>query len=107
MNYLLVMPKSLGTIEHFNIFPIGLAYVSASLKKGGYNVFTANLDHLQGDTYSNLKQLIRKHDITEQTYHRLKSKYGLMEVNDAKRLKGLEDENRRLKQLVAELTPDT
>lgn len=63
MNYLLVMPKSLGAIEHFNIFPIGLAYVSASLKKSGYNVFTANLDYLEGDTHSNLKQLIKENNI--------------------------------------------
>jgi hypothetical protein len=52
MNYLLVMPKSLGSIEHFNIFPIGLAYVSASMKKGGFNVFTTNLDYVEGDTYT-------------------------------------------------------
>lgn len=63
MNYLLVMPKSLGSIEHFNIFPIGLAYVSASLKKGGFHVFTANLDYLEGDTYSILEKLLTDHDI--------------------------------------------
>lgn len=63
MNYLMVMPKSLGSIDHFNIFPIGLAYVSASLKKGGYQVYTANLDYLDGDTYSVLKRILRKNDI--------------------------------------------
>ncbi len=63
MNYLLVMPKSLGSIEHFNIFPIGLAYVSASLKKGGFHVFTANLDYLEGDTFSILEKLLTDHDI--------------------------------------------
>lgn len=63
MNYLLVMPKRLASIDHFNIFPIGLAYVSASLKKGGYEVFTANLDYLEGDTYSILKRLLSEHDI--------------------------------------------
>jgi len=63
MNYLLVMPKNLGSIEHFNIFPIGLAYVSASLKKGGYRVFTANLDYMEGDTRSILERLLREHDI--------------------------------------------
>ena len=40
--------------------------------------------------------------ITEQTYYRWKSKFGGMELSDAKRLKQLEDENRRLKRLVAE-----
>lgn len=50
--------------------------------------------------------LIRQHNITEQTFYRWKSKFGGMEVSDAKKLKRLEDENRRLKQLVAELTLD-
>jgi putative transposase len=50
--------------------------------------------------------LCRKHGISEQTFYRWKSKYGGMEVSDAKRLRGLEDENRRLKTLVADLTLD-
>lgn len=53
-----------------------------------------------------VKELIRKHGISEQTYYRWKSKYGGMEVSEAKRLKALEDENRRLKQLVADLMLD-
>ena len=53
-----------------------------------------------------VKELIRKHGISEQTYYRWKSKYGGMEVSDAKRLKHLEDENRRLKKMVAELMLD-
>ena len=51
-------------------------------------------------------ELIRKHGICVQTYYRWKSKYGGMEVNEARRLRQLEDENRRLKQLVADLTLD-
>jgi len=50
--------------------------------------------------------LIRKHGISEQTFYRWKSKYGGMEVNEAKRLRVLEDENRRLKQMVADLSLD-
>ena len=50
--------------------------------------------------------LIREHNISEQTFYRWKSKYGGMEVSEAKRLKQLEDENRRLKGLVADLTLD-
>ena len=53
-----------------------------------------------------VKELIRKHGICEQTYYRWKSKYGGMEVSEAKRLKALEDENRRLKQMVADLMLD-
>ena len=39
----------------------------------------------------------RTHGISEQTYHRWKAKYGGLDVNEARRLKQLEDENRRLK----------
>jgi len=44
--------------------------------------------------------------ISEQTFHRWKAKFGGMELNEARRLKQLEDENRRLKHLVADLTLD-
>ena len=40
--------------------------------------------------------IVREHNITEQTFYRWKSKYGGMEVNEAKRLKQLEEGNRRL-----------
>ena len=53
-----------------------------------------------------LADLCRRHGISEQTFHRWKAKFGGMEVNDARRLKQLEDENRRLKHLVANLTLD-
>ena len=52
------------------------------------------------------KDLCRRHGISEQTFYRWKSKYSGMEVSDARRLKQLEDENRRLKGLVADLTLD-
>ena len=45
--------------------------------------------------------LCRKHGLSEQTYYRWKAKYGGMDVSDAKRLRALEDENRRLKLMVA------
>ena len=47
-------------------------------------------------------ELCREHGISEPTYYRWKSKYSGMEVSDAKKLRSLEDENRKLKQLVAE-----
>ena len=53
-----------------------------------------------------LAELIRKYTISEQTYYRWKSKFGGMELSDTKRLKQLEDENRRLKKLVAEQALD-
>jgi putative transposase len=46
--------------------------------------------------------LARKHGISEATLYNWKAKYGGMEASDAKRLRSLEDENRRLKKLLAE-----
>jgi putative transposase len=48
----------------------------------------------------------RKLGITEQTYYRWKKEYGGLRVDQAKRLKSLEQENARLKRLVADLSLD-
>lgn len=50
--------------------------------------------------------LVRQHGISEQSFYRWKSKFGGMEVSDAKRLRELEQENARLKKLPAEAEPD-
>jgi putative transposase len=50
--------------------------------------------------------LVRKYSVSEQSIYRWKSKFGGLEVSDARKLRGLEDENRRLKKLVAELSLD-
>ena len=47
-----------------------------------------------------------EHGITQATFYRWRSKYGGMEVSDAQELNRLLDENRRLKQLVADLSLD-
>jgi len=49
-----------------------------------------------------VKDLCRKHGMSDQSFYKWRNKYGGMEVNEAKRLRELEDENRRLKQIVAE-----
>lgn len=46
--------------------------------------------------------LCRKHGISEATFYNWKAKYGGMEISEAKRLKALEDENAKLKKLLAE-----
>lgn len=51
-------------------------------------------------------ELCRRHGISEATYYRWKAKYGGMQVSEARRLKQLEEENRRLKKLVAEQALD-
>ena len=53
-----------------------------------------------------VKDVIREHGISQDTFYRWRRKYGGLEVDDAKRLRELEDENRRLKRLVADLTLD-
>ena len=60
----------------------------------------------QVESGQKVKDVIREHGISENTYYRWKSKYGGMEVSEAKRLKALEAENRRLKKLVADLSLD-
>ncbi len=50
--------------------------------------------------------LCRKHGISDATYYNWKAKYGGMNVSDMKKLKVLEDENRRLKRIVADQALD-
>lgn len=51
-------------------------------------------------------ELCRRHGISQATYYKWKQKYGGMEVSDAKRLRLLEEENRKLKKLVADQALD-
>ncbi len=53
-----------------------------------------------------IAHVCRKLGISEQTYYKWRKEYGGMKVDQAKRLKGLEVENSRLKKLVADLTLD-
>ena len=52
------------------------------------------------------KELCRKHGISDATFYKWRSKYGGMEVSDARRLKTLESENAKLKKLLAEQMMD-
>ena len=53
-----------------------------------------------------VQDIVRRLGITETTFYRWKAKYGGMDVSDAKKLRALEDENRRLKHIVAEQALD-
>jgi putative transposase len=55
---------------------------------------------------STVAEASRKLNVTEQTYYRWRKEYGGMRVDQAKRLKELEQENGRLKKLVADITLD-
>ena len=51
-------------------------------------------------------ELCRKHGISDATFYKSRTKYAGLEVSDVKKLRQLEDENRRLKQMVAEQALD-
>lgn len=53
-----------------------------------------------------VKELCRKHGFSDASFYTWRSKYGGMEVSDAKRLKSLEQENARLKKILAETMLD-
>ena len=55
---------------------------------------------------ANVGEASRKIGVTEQTYYRWRKEYGGMRIEQAKRLKGLEKENARLKKLVADISLD-
>jgi putative transposase len=60
----------------------------------------------EADAGIKISDLCRKYGFSDATYYNWKAKYGGMGVSEVKRLKQLEDENRRLKQIVADLTLD-
>ena len=60
------------------------------------------LREAEGDTP--VKAVCARHNVSEPTFYKWRSKYGGMEVTEARRLKALEEENQRLKRAVADLT---
>jgi putative transposase len=60
----------------------------------------------QAESGTPVAEIIRKLGVSEQTFYRWKKKFAGMGVAEIRRLRQLEDENRRLKQLVADLTLD-
>lgn len=55
----------------------------------------------QADVGTKTADLCREHGISDATFYKWKAKFGGLTVSDAKRLRALEDENRKLKQIVA------
>ena len=58
------------------------------------------------DAGAKTSDVCRRHGISSATFYKWKAKYGGLEVSDAKRLKALEDENAKLKKLLAEAMLD-
>lgn len=76
------------------------------MKKGGFTEAQIIGSLREQETGGTTDAVCRQHGISQQTVYRGKAKYGGLEVSDAQKLKALEDENRRLKKLLAELMPD-
>lgn len=72
------------------------------MKKSRYSeeqIITVLREHQAGIPVG---ELCRQHGISDATFYTWRKKYGGMDVSDARRLKGLEEENRKLKKLLAE-----
>jgi len=60
----------------------------------------------QAEQAGNIREVCKLNNITEQTFYRWRTKFGGMDVSEAKRLKELERENSELKKMVADLSLD-
>ena len=58
----------------------------------------------EGSGTNTIREVCAKHNVSEATFYAWKRKYGGMDVSEARRLRALEEENNRLKRLVAELS---
>lgn len=60
----------------------------------------------EAEETGNIREVIRKYNVSEQSFYRWRNKYGGMETSEIRRLKELEKENEQLKKIVAEQTLD-
>jgi len=60
----------------------------------------------EGEAGASAREICRRHGISEQTFYRWRRKYGGLELSELHRLKAIEAENRKLKQLLAEQVLD-
>jgi len=76
------------------------------MKQGKFTVEQIIKILKENEAGAKVVDLCRKYGFSDATYYTWKAKYGGMEASDARKLKLLEDENNKLKKLVAELTLD-
>jgi len=76
------------------------------MKKGRFTEEQIAFALRQAETGTPVAEVIRKLGISEQTFYRWKKQYAGMGVAELRRMKQLEEENRKLKQLVADLSLD-
>ncbi len=58
LNYLAIMPRLVKNVGESYNFPLGIAYISSSLKQAEFNVYTLNLNHVKGEIHSIIQQFI-------------------------------------------------
>jgi anaerobic magnesium-protoporphyrin IX monomethyl ester cyclase len=89
LNFLLIMPRLVQNIGDGYVFPLGIAYVSASLKKAGFKVVTLNLNHQAGDDFEIIKKVIQENNIDVVATGGLSPQYHLVKnvIDSAKRAK--------------------
>ena len=63
LKYLIVVPRLTQIVDQFYSFPIGIAYVSASLKAAGYEVYTYNLNYKEGNIIDLIRPIIENNAI--------------------------------------------
>ena len=74
------------------------------MRKSRFSEFEIVAILKEADAGMAVKDVCRKHGTSQATYYNWKSRYGGMEASDLKRMKELEEENRRLKQMYADLS---
>jgi len=88
LNFLLVMPRLVQSIGDGYVFPLGVAYVSSSMKKAGFNVFTLNLNHCEGEVFEIINKAIKELDIQVVATGGLSPQYHLVKsvIESAKKI---------------------
>jgi len=88
-NFLLVMPRFVANGDLGYFFPLGLPYVSASMKKAGFHVRTLNLNHIEGSIYDILQKNILDYKIDVLLTGGLSPHYSIIRdiIENAKKIK--------------------
>jgi putative transposase len=95
-----------NTIKEFYRDAPAVPADSASAADKRPRVGHSDLSHQNDEAGAKTADVCRRHGVSDATFYKWKAKYGGMEVSDARKLKGLEDENRKLKKLLAEAMLD-
>ena len=78
LNYLVVMPRLVRDIGDGYTFPLGISYISSSMKKAGYNVIALNLNHRDGKVFDIIKKEIEENEISVVATGGLSFQYNLI-----------------------------